>query len=204
MERTISLHVHLPNVQVEGPEGEDIPFAAQDGRGALGSLGRGGHAGRARSLAQRAAGQRVGEAAHDAEAHQRLLPDARHSRLGVRVAALGGSQHNRLRGVQHLIVQLHALDAAVQLGFGARALCLHLEQVQRQIEQLILQAPAQACSPQVRHVPFLPLCSAARAVGVLAQDEAPCLVTLAWRQHGYEKACKHTTGAQVEGLTRRR
>ncbi len=43
---------------------------------------------------------------------------------------------------QHLVVQLHALNAAVQLGLCACALCLHLHQIQRQIKQLILEAPA--------------------------------------------------------------
>jgi hypothetical protein len=43
---------------------------------------------------------------------------------------------------QHLVVQLHALDAAVHLSFRTSALSFHLDQVQCQVKQLILQTPA--------------------------------------------------------------
>lgn len=39
---------------------------------------------------------------------------------------------------QHLVVQLHTLDAAIELGLRPGALSFHLHQIQRQVEQLVL------------------------------------------------------------------
>ena len=73
---TIGLHIYFPDVQIKGAEGQNVPFAAHDGRCAA-RLRRGWLP----SALSRPAGQRAGKAAHDAEAHQWLPDSPRHTCL---------------------------------------------------------------------------------------------------------------------------
>lgn len=70
----------------------------------------------------------VGKASRDAELNQpAVAPNQGLCGLGVRMRDGCRRQHDRLRCIQHLVVQLQPFDAAADSSLQMRALRLHLQ-----------------------------------------------------------------------------